>query len=218
MIKKLKYLIVLLLFCIVNTAHADFKQTKFVWNVDETTSWKADILEKNPLAWDIISKFKYLWKWYVVRSIPDWQLKIYKELNIWTGSMFKMRTLNTLECGDNYWFCFNGADAGPFQINQIHKDDFKWSKYLVIQGRNAIAWWDIKSAEAIRYTLFKFQAKWVAKRMSSMDKQFCHRFKTDDLKMKCQAQKHNGNTKNWFYIRYSERAVESYKLLKQYYY
>ena len=184
-------------------------------------SWTADILEENPLAWDIINKYTYGWKWYIVRSIPQWQLDIYNELWIWSGSYFKMRTLNTLECNDNYWFCYNWADAWPFQINQIHWEDHKWSKYLVIQGRNAIKWWDLVSAEAIRNTLFKFQVKWVANRMLSIEKRFCYKYNTQSKKMYYQAYYHNGNVKKWkdwieFRIHYATRAEKSYNLLIKY--
>lgn len=180
-------------------------------------SWTADILEENPLAWDIINKFTYNWKWYIVRSIPQWQLDIYNELNIWSGSYFKMRTLNTLECNDNYWFCYNWADAWPFQINQIHWEDHKWSKYLVIQGINALKGWDIVSAEAIRNTLFKFQAQWTANRMLSMEKRFCYKYNTQSKKMYCQAVQHNWNNKNWFKYTYWTRSEKSFNLLLKYY-
>lgn len=47
-----------------------------------------------------------------------------------------MRTANQLECGDPDGFCMglNAADAGPFQINRIHRNDYAYSAKLVKAG------------------------------------------------------------------------------------
>jgi len=172
----------------------------------------------------ILEYYTYAWNKFAVVDIPTYQIEIYKELWIPLDYILMGRTINTLECGDENWFCLSKSkkypwtypDAWPFQINQINASAHEYSETLVKRGRNEVKKakinWDWNKVIEIRNLLFKFQAKWTYDRM----KRFKQKCKADKLYkiMRCQAILHN-----WGKYRYDygNKASESIKILYKYY-
>lgn len=192
-------------------------------------------------AWKPVGSYVHGKYEFTVNQIPDWQSSIYKKLGISLDTQLLMRTLNQLECRDIDGFCFglNAADAGPFQINQIHgmhyripekywyhpKDDYGKSRYLVKAGQSARkkALEDGNWSEVIRIRdeLFSFQAKWTFERMKRLAKQYEEKVWYSTLPREkqvwYQAVWHNGNTKmqGWKQFRfwYGDKAVKHWRIL-----
>ena len=58
-----------------------------------------------------------------------------------------------------------------------------------------------------RDELFKFSLNWTYERVKEKEKTICHRWKTQEQKMRCQAVLHNGSKRK---LAYGEKAVAFY--------
>lgn len=115
-------------------------------------------------------------------KIPDWKMKIYYKHDISLETIIKLHTLNSIECGRWDWLCNRAdSDVWPFQINFIHKKEFKKSLELIKE----------KKVEE----LFEYQMLWTWARMKRMEKNFCKKRQTQSKKMECQAILHNWGKK-----------------------
>lgn len=164
-----------------------------------------------------------------VNAIPEWQKPLYEKLGIPYSTQLLMRTVNQLECGDENGFCLglNASDAGPFQINRIHKAEYAESVRLVKAGKAA---WEIsmrtgdwKETVRIRDKLFLYQAAWTYERMKRLAKAYGWKVNYENLPREkqvwYQAVWHNGNTKmkngRQFRYYYGDKAVKHWKVLSQ---
>lgn len=153
-----------------------------------------------------------------VIPIAEWKNKIFDELSISKDDKKLIQSINIMECGEENGFCLSthNADAWPLQINQINKEDHKYSEYLVnqwlIAKKNSIKTNDWTTTIAIRNTLYKFQVNWIIARIKQFDKKQCKTVIWIN-RVRCQAILHNWNNKNWFKYNYAAKAVSLYKQL-----
>ena len=203
------------------TTFADIK-IDFSWNADEVKTKKPI---KKIIPDGLIIDYYTIWKQsYAVTTIPEWKREIYEKLKIPPSYKLILHTINTLECWDENGFCLNSSDSWPFQINQIHWSDYKYSAYLIKQGKiaieNAKKTNDWHTVLAIRDTLFTFQVKWTYRKMQGFEK----KCKSDKLSKftACEWWYHNWNTRpsKWFWqFRdfYAYKASLSVSILWSYY-
>lgn len=179
------------------------------------------------VAWELVGQYEIKWARFNVNAIPAWQHAIYKEEGVQYDTMLLMRAVNQLECWDQDWFCLglNAADAGPFQINRIHKQDYEYSAMLVKRGREQVE--EAKRSKnwewviVTRNELFRFQVRWTFDRMKRLAKQFAHKVDYYSLprhkQVWYQAVWHNGNTKikygKQFRFYYWDKAVKAWQVL-----
>lgn len=173
--------------------------------------------KKFPEFQEVIGTFKYGEYTRNVVSITDWQKKIMDKNKISFQTQLYLRTLQTMECGDENGFCMNRFDAGPFQINQIHVVEHKESRRLVTKGIKAVEvakktgnW---KEVITIRNKLYEYQMLWTFNRMKSQVVRF-ELPENREKRIYSLAKLHNGSkTKE----QYAEKAKISYKILLSYY-
>lgn len=176
-------------------------------------------------SWVVLDYYKYAGKKFAVIDIPTYQMEIYKELQIPLDYILMERTINTLECGDENWFCLSESkkypwtypDAWFFQINQINWESHERSETLVKRGRNEVKKakisWDWSKVIYIRNTLFRFQADWTYKRMKRFEK-VCSADKLYKI-MKCQWIRHNGSKTKEHY--WNKASISIWVLYNKYY-
>jgi len=133
---------------------------------------------------EILGYFTLHWRSYALYTIPHWKNNIMDKY--WLNSRQKIHyhIINTsLECSREDWFCKWGgwADVWPFQINQIHKNEWYY------QSINMINEW--KQNE-----LYEYQLKWTIDRMERFKNKWqCSWTETEVYK--CMLVRHNWNTK-----------------------
>jgi len=158
----------------------------------EEKDFFSQVIENNKDKWNILWTFKM---WTTTRNwfkVPDWKVKIYLKKDIDKNYFLTLSAINNMECGLENGACFNWADAWPFQINQIHRDDFAKSRKMVDK---------IKSTqdEQIMKDLFEYQLDWTVNRLNRLKWSFCS-WKTGDNLTRCMAILHNGNNRKNCYM------------------
>lgn len=171
-----------------------------------------EIEEKNKKSdlWNLLTDNQIvIWKtqYKSVLSIPKWKNDIMNEFNLTVDEKLFYSSINNIECWDETWFCVSpgGWNAGPFQMNKIHGDNFYYSKKLINE-------WN-------KEELYRFQLNWTINRMKSGEKRICNGYKQESL-FTCLYKFHNwNNTVIWtdgtkYKDLYATKALLVYKFLK----
>lgn len=145
----MKIIILTILSLITLNCYAD-KPTAFGWyntyNIKTWSWWYQEI------------KF---WKYNQAITIFDNQIKTLKNLGYSNERIIDLLAIRSMECNSYKWDCkgLYSSDIGPFQINHIHKKEYKKSKQLF----NEEKWGE----------LFIYQAKIANWLLDSYEKRFC---------------------------------------------
>jgi len=171
----------------------------FLFSFINISYWQniQNIQEWQPSIW--ITKIKWLWREIQVDKIPEWKMQIYKKNNIWYFDFLILNVIDNLECWREDWWCVTKSDWWPFQINQIHKEDFRKALNM------------IKNKEWEK--LFEEQMLWTYTRIKNMDQKICAWVKSEIKRAECQLINHNGNNRNWFKFNYWKAWVKIYNVL-----
>lgn len=127
---------------------------------------------------EVIGNFSMLWRTRNIYSIPWWKYNLMKKKWFEDIKILHYHIINTLECWDEQWNCDSWADSWPFQINQVHRGDYKKSMELLK------AWKWIE--------LYEYQLDWTENSMEDFKKRLCKK-DTEDLTFKCMLRNHNWN-------------------------
>ena len=138
---------------------------------------KKIVTDKQEVIWN----FYMLWRKRNIYSIPWWKYNLMKWKWFEDIKILHYHIINTLECWDEHWNCDSGADSWPFQINQIHRWDYKKSMELMK------AWKWIE--------LYEYQLDSTENSMEVFKKRLCKK-DTEDATFKCMLRNHNWNVKN----------------------
>jgi hypothetical protein len=148
--------------------------------------------------------------------ISPWKIKYFVKYNVNENDFLTLNSINNQECWLESGACLSGWDAWPFQINFIHKEDYKYSKNLVNKIKRTK---DLKEKQKIIEELFDFQLKWTINRMWRLNNRFCKNQYNDNL-TRCQAILHNWNTRKtcyrwWRYIDFRYCYADSVLYIKR---
>lgn len=149
-------------------------------------------------------RIKYGKTEHFLNKIDNRKLDIYEKHNINKDYMLMLNAMSNVECPALDWMCFNWADVWPFQINQIHKDNFYYylnfyntykycnendqacyNKYWL----NNYLW---LKKEQIKKDLFEKQLIWTLDRFDRIGDKFCNWLSWDNFD-KCLSILHNWN-------------------------
>lgn len=146
----------------------------------------------------VITQFKFSGHTHNVFEVPKWKNDILDDLGYDRNLKLFLFALNNIECWLEDWSCINSADSWPFQINQIHKEDYKYSKYLIdypYKQEYKYNRWQMFELDYdyAKKELYKFQAKWTVDRISRL-KYLCDYTKLEN-RIECYWVLHNWNNK-----------------------
>lgn len=147
------------------------------------------------------TKADYSWiaiYWKVTQKVNvfDREVKVMINRDYTPTMIIDLLTIRAMECDDKDWLCiWKTHDIWHFQINQIHKKDYKTSKKL---------YWTNK--------LFRFQLSFAYSLVDNANKKYCYPLKDNNKRFKCVAK-----TYNWWWSKiYPALALIKRKQVKEY--